>query len=102
MDYETALKRFLAAVSSRDNAYMKEQYPTLHTRSFYNIRGKRYDKIVKDDGVSRSVYCFIDMATGDILKGSWKQPVAPKVARGNIYGDQPLTGTTIYGTVYLR
>ena len=50
MDYETALKRFLTLVTERDKAHMAANYPTLHTNSFYNIRGTRYDKIVRDDG----------------------------------------------------
>jgi hypothetical protein len=100
--YAEALANFLALLHNRDNAYMKTNYPTLHTHSFYPTSGSRYDRIVKDDGVQRSVYCFVDRSTGDILKGSWKQPVAPKVARGNIYNANPLDGTTVYGPKYLR
>jgi len=102
VNYETAVQRFLDLVTVRKRADMEANYPSLRKPSYYTTRGKHYDRVVQDDGVHRSCYCFIDIATGDILKGSWKQPVKPKVARGNIYAADPLAGTTIYGTVYLR
>lgn len=48
--------------------------------------GKRYARIVNRyaKGEGGSVYCFIDLTNGDILKAaSWKAPA--KGARGNIF-----------------
>jgi hypothetical protein len=100
--YEAALVNFIRFVSERKATDMAKNYPSLRPYRYYYTRGSRYDRVVQDDGCQRSVYCFIDRATGDILKGSWKQPVAPKVARGNIYNADPLAGTTVYGPKYLR
>jgi hypothetical protein len=50
----------------------------------------------------QSVHSFVDLATGDILKGSWKAPVKNGV-RGNIFEDD-LGADRIneHGPVYLR
>lgn len=45
--------------------------------------GRKYVKLVSRSGNSRSVWCFVDKETGDILKAAtWKQPA--KHARGNV------------------
>lgn len=54
-------------------------------------KGKRYARIVASDshtnGTSRSVWGFVDMTNGDLLKAnSWKSP-AKNFARGNILAD---------------
>jgi hypothetical protein len=62
---------------------------------------KKYARIVKSSPGSRSVYCFVDLATGDILKAaSWKAPA--KHARGNIRGTNALAGLTEHGAAYMR
>lgn len=51
------------------------------------IPGRKFTKIAKTkaDG-HREVYCFVDTATGDILKpANWKSPA--KGIRGNVNGD---------------
>lgn len=72
-------------------------------------RGKKYAKIVRsDDGVKtidgdevRSVYGFVEISTGNILKAaSWKVPA--KGIRGNIHSDDCLHACTPYGIVYRR
>jgi hypothetical protein len=70
--------------------------------------GRRYARIViqdEHDGVldaySRSVYCFVDMTNGDVLKSeSWKKPA--KHARGNIFNENPVKGCGPYGAAYLK
>ena len=38
-------------------------------------RGPRYTRVVSSKWGQRSAYCFVDNATGDILKpDSWKRP----------------------------
>lgn len=55
--------------------------------------GKRYVRVVRNDGTSRSAHAFIDTTNGDVLKpDGWKRPA--KGARGNIYtGRAGVTGT---------
>jgi hypothetical protein len=47
-----------------------------------------------------SVFCFVDLTNGDILKGSWKSPVRDGV-RGNLKDKDILSKVTTYGPVYL-
>jgi hypothetical protein len=50
---------------------------------------------------TRSAYCFVDKATGDIYKAaSWKQRA--KGVRGNIFANNPVAGVTAHGAVYWR
>ena len=66
--------------------------------------GKRYAKLAVFEKspaktgplVAKSVYCFYDIANGDLLKGSWKAPVANGV-RGNVKEPNVLDKFTEYG-----
>ena len=66
--------------------------------------GKRYAKLAIFEKspaktgplVAKSVYCFYDIANGDLLKGSWKAPVANGV-RGNVKETNVLEKFTEYG-----
>ncbi len=62
--------------------------------------GKKYARIVKSDmGDSRSAFCFVDLATGAILKAAgWSSPA--KHARGNISNGAADLGP--YGAYYLK
>jgi hypothetical protein len=66
-------------------------------------------KIVVDHGQVRArvrhaqcgVYCFVDYATGNILKAAdYRAPA--KHPRGNIFNANPLQGCGVYGPAYLR
>ena len=65
-------------------------------------KGRRYARIVANDshknGTSRSVWGFIDMTNGDLLKAAgWKAP-AKNFARGNILNaDRGLDGKSWTG-----
>lgn len=55
-------------------------------------KGKKYARIVKHAYGSRSVYCFVDLDTGDVLKAaSWKSPAKGK--RASIWNDDCDVGT---------
>jgi hypothetical protein len=42
---------------------------------FYLESGRKYYKLICKDGISRSVHCFINKSTGDVLKSaSWNAP----------------------------
>lgn len=85
---------------------VQEKVSALHAKSGCNWEvkievefGKKYARIIKSDFGSRSAYCFVDMATGDILKAAgWKAPA--KGIRGNIRNGA--ADVTQYGAVYLR
>lgn len=60
-------------------------------------KGRKYAKVI---GTGGSVFCFVDLTNGDVLKAaSWKGP-AP-IARGNIFSANPVEGITPFGAVYL-
>lgn len=53
---------------------------------FYLEEGRKYYKLIYQTGISRSVHCFIDKTTGDVLKSaSWKSPA--KGVRYNLLDD---------------
>jgi len=100
--YEEALINFLHKLDERNVAYYKEHFPTLEPSIFEVHPGRKYDKIVRITNQS-SVYGFINKETGGIIKAaSWKAPEPKKRARGNIFNDNPLDGTTIAGVMYLK
>lgn len=68
--------------------------------------GGRYAKLAvhrERDGKyeAESVYCFFDFDNGDLLKGTWKAPVA-KGVRGNVNEPDVLNKFTEHGPAYLR
>jgi len=70
--------------------------------------GKRYAKLatckrsrVTGKLEADSVYCFYDIESGDLLKGTWKAPVANGV-RGNVKDPNVLSKFTEHGPAYLR
>lgn len=66
-------------------------------------QGPRYIRVIKTtQGNQRSAFCFVDRATGDILKtAGWKTPA--KGPRGNLFDSHKgLKAMTPFGAVYLR
>lgn len=105
-DYFKARDYFLHLLHRREIAHYTAHYANLTPGTFTVMPGRKYDKIVHvssgSSGCSRSSYCYIDRANGNILKGNWKGVTLPKVARGNIFNSDPLAGTNEYGVNYLR
>ena len=78
--FETALNSFVQGAQAIVDAHMSAYHPTLSRRTLSVEPGRRYARVVKNDG---GVYCFVDITNGDILKAAnWKQPA--KHARGSI------------------
>lgn len=71
--------------------------------------GRRYAKLAVYEKtpyktgplVANRVYCFYDLTNGDLLKGSWKAPVANGV-RGNVNEPNVLNKFDWHGPRYLR
>lgn len=104
-DFKAALDQFVAKVQAMQDAHTAKNFPNIGGADKFTIDpgGKKFVRIVRarPDGGQRSVYCFVKVDNGDILKAaSWKAP-APH-ARGNIYGADPLKGCGPYGVAYLR
>jgi len=76
-----------------ESGYKPEWVPT-----FTYTEGKKNYKVIRHShpGTSKSVHCFVEIATGDIYKSaSWA--VAAKGVRGNINDEKkPLFGYDFY------
>ena len=86
---EDQIKDFVKGVQAISDNHYKTRFPTLTPSKIEYELGNRYCKIIKAefgggrDG-ARSVYGFIDMTNGDVLKAAgWKAP-AKNFARGNL------------------
>ena len=107
--FDDALKSFVAKVNEMVKAHYAENHPDADQHLGLSAptiaidpRGKKYIRITEGDaGGPRSVWCFVERATGNILKAEgWKRPA--KHARGNIYDADPLAGVNVHGPNYLR
>lgn len=97
-EFETALDLFVLMVQGIMLDEMGDRAPQVSV----DPRGKRYLRIVRGDGVQRSVYCFVERDTGDIYKAAgWKAPA--KGVRGSIFSeDRGQSICTPYGCGYRR
>ena len=96
---------FLPALTKFVGVHFSERLSNLTPPTFEALVGRKNAKIVKvENGRAEYVHCFIDLATGDVLKAaSWKAPA--KHSRGNIFTDENCSvgvGVGLYGANYLR
>lgn len=89
------------------DTYRQENFPRLDPVVLSVEMGRKFAKIVRscrslktNELYDRSVYCFLDVTNGDVLKAaSWKAPA--KGARGNIFDETKGLGRiTPYGAEY--
>ena len=106
-NFQNHFDKFFEGVKKVYSDYMDLHFPTNPRDSFtYEINSK-YIKIVKNErgytGGGGSVHCFVEIATGNVLKAaSWKSPVK-KNPRSNIFAaDFGVSGLTWCGVKYLR
>ena len=95
-DFNLAFDQFLKAAQAKVNKSYKEGSNILTAEE-----GSKRIRVVKNY-CGKSVYCFVDKATGDILKAaSWSVPAKGK--RGSIYdADHGASAVNEYGTNYAR
>jgi hypothetical protein len=103
-DFQAALATFLLGIKARTDARYAASYPSL-TAPTYTVdpSGRKYLRIVVNDahGTSRSVFCFVRVEDGAVLKAEgWKKPA--KHARGSIYVNGGMDAVTEYGANYMR
>jgi len=101
MDFDSALQNWVKLLEEMWTKHCAINFPNLKPTKIELMPGNKYIKVVRFD--SRSVYCFIDKANGNILKpASWKAPEPKKIPRGNIFNNNPLEGCGVYSVDYLR
>src|SRR5262245_14317228 len=93
------LSDFCTAVHAKIKANLGPEAETVHGLKPTTFeRGPKYARIVKNDH-QRSVFCFVELATGNILKAAgWKAPEKNHV-RGNIANGA--ADVTPYGAQYI-
>jgi hypothetical protein len=118
MTFDNALQNFLdKAQAMVDADYARQGFDTQGKALAILPGGRKFLRVVafRTDGRGnvitwtddkgkvhrdRHVFCFVDAATGDVLKADgWKRPA--KGARGNIFAANPIAGVTSTGAKYL-
>ena len=96
------IEQFLAGCRQIIASFYAKQYPNLPLPALSVKYGPRYAKVVIDHGSGPSVWAFIDLDSGDILKpANWQAPA--KHARGNLDDAKfGLGRITAFGPEYLR
>lgn len=96
--FENALKTFFEGVQKIKKDYMDKEFPTNKQGEWRLDYGAKRVRVVHEN----SAWCFVDYATGDVLKSAgWATPA--KHARGNIYDAKNGLGAMgPYGPAYLR
>jgi len=85
---QSKLLEYLNITRIKHQQEYAEKYPNLAPPQFSINFGKKYGKVIRQSGSSRSVHCFVDLSNGDLYKAAtWKAPA--KGVRGNISDDNP-------------
>ena len=94
------IEKFVTECQKLIDKHAVEQQMMLSKSTLSIEWGKKYAKIVASSLSQKSVYCFVDLSTGDVFKAaSWSRPA--KHVRGNIEGDVS-SFMTPYGAAYLK
>lgn len=98
-DIQQALDAYVEKLNQTEQADFKKQGYTFPPSIFEVSPGKRWTKITTTTyggKGQKSVFAFVDPATGDIYKAAgWNAPAKGK--RGNIFDpNPPLTGRDLY------
>lgn len=98
-DFDTALASFVEGCKRITGEHYTKNFPKLSPPTW---QVDRLQKRVRISQPGHGVHCFIDIATGDVLKAaSWSTPA--KHARGNIFDEHNgLNRMGPYGPAYLR
>lgn len=103
-DFEAKLAEFVKLIQQKTDEYYKKNLSNLTPDIITVDRGHKFVRIVKNGqghSTQRSVWGFVEIATGSIYKAAgWKAPA--KHARGSIYSDDPWAGMNTHGPNYLR
>lgn len=99
-DINNGIAQFVAAINA---CFAKRQEGFSIPNYFTPVevtKGPKFTKIVCTSGNSRSVYCFVDNATGAIHKAEgWSRPA--KGSRGNVFYPETYRGYELDSTRWL-
>jgi hypothetical protein len=100
---EERLQGFISRVQAEQASHYAKNLPNSVVPTITAKAGSKNYKIITTGPGTRSVYCFVDKATGAILKAaSWAQPA--KGIRGSIFDTNYSwgKGVGLYGAAYKR
>jgi hypothetical protein len=100
-NFETALVAFIADSQAKINVHYAKDLSTCTPPTLVFTAGRKNVKILRQETNGRSVWTFIEIATGNILKPATFNAPA-KHARGNIFQPETWTTVTAYRPAYLR
>lgn len=91
------LEAFRCLLVDMFERHRRENFARLDAEKVTVRRGRKYARFFHGS----TIYCFVEMATGDILMPEGlKRPA--KHARGNIHNADPLACCGPYGVAYLK
>ncbi len=101
LSFTDALNAFLAKVDAASAIAQQSMSIPNYFQKVTLEEGHKFIRVVKSHGGSRHVYCFIEKATGNILKASgWRSPA--KGSRGSIYNPASYENCDVYGSFLYR
>lgn len=111
LSFADKLNDFIGAINSAIEIYWNISNMTFDTppKVYVESVGRRYIRLVKyarrphltGPYMPNSVYAFVDVRNGDVLKAaSWKAP-APNGVRTNLSATDALNKVTVFGVAYL-
>ncbi len=100
-----ALDKFIEVVQADQQKYYQTRFPSLNVPAISLEFGSKFIRVVLTDigsNHSSRVFCFIEKATGNVLKSAtYKAPA--KGVRGNILAHDPSKyGVNTYGANYFQ
>lgn len=81
------IAEFVEHLTEVTAAYYAKTYTRLTPPTIYaDEGGRRFTRIVEDNGTQRSVHCFIEKATGRVVfAAGWKAPAKSRVTKQYAY-----------------
>jgi len=100
-EVEVELPLWLERLNEFVGSHMRKNFPNVNFYDFTVRPGRKYARVVRHtsaNSLGDSVFCFVRMSDGAILKAaSWKAP-ALNYARGYIFDQDVSLSVTPYGT----
>lgn len=99
--FQAALNNFVAGAKALIEDHYRANYRGLPVPVIEVEAMRRYVRIWKTGNQQKTVYCFVQIDNGDVLKAeSWRKPAMHK--RSSIYdADFGMSGVTWHGGKYL-
>jgi hypothetical protein len=80
---DDVLEAFVSRCQGIVDAHHAKYFPSVKPPVLSIMKGKRYARIVAEEGTNRYAWAFVDLTNADVLKPSgWKGPA--EHARGNL------------------